>query len=88
MNWILCARFTPDARHIRTQMLRTPAARGARNKVCYFCTPLYQASTSWIISVISGSTQISNLNNKLAWFLQAKIYKYIFRQVQEFDLSK
>jgi hypothetical protein len=44
----ICVTYAPDT-PVRitsanpTQMLRAPAARGARNKGCYFLTPLFVA---------------------------------------------
>jgi hypothetical protein len=56
----ICVTYAPDSRRMRvtsanpTQMLRAPAARGPRNKWCYFWTPLYLVEVSYLLHARPG----------------------------------
>jgi hypothetical protein len=63
---MLRARFAYDVRHVARvimQMLRAPAARGARNKGCYFWTPLYP---HFICTVDNQRTNVHLTNERPA----------------------
>jgi hypothetical protein len=59
---------TPDSRRMRvtstnpTQLLRAPAARGTRNKGCYFWTPQYV-----VLPTTNGGRFLCNFPQKGCW---------------------
>jgi hypothetical protein len=78
----ICAKFTPDARVASanpTQMLRAPAAWGARNKGCYFWTALYVHCTQTQIQYWPKVTHAKKRASHVGCNVHARIQRVLHR---------